>query len=338
MIAVCIHCAKNRDAEDGRMAKQFASQGDLSEKKATFAELAKGAYAFTTEGDPNSGVIVGGDAVMVVDARATPVLARELINAVRTVTDKPIRYVVLTHYHAVRVLGASAYGADHVIASQGTYELIRERGEQDFKSEAQRFPRLFRAIETVPGLTWPTIRFDRGMTLRLGERVVEIKHVGRGHTKGDTIVWLPRERVLYSGDLVEYGATPYAGDAYFQDWPGTLERLRELKPEKLVPGRGDALTTREGTEEAIAGTQRFVRTILEDVRRSVAAGRSLKQAFDSIYSLLEPRCRGWAIFEHCMPFDVSRAYDEASGIADPRVWTAERDLQMWEALQSQPPA
>jgi len=200
-------------------AKTFASQGDLAEKKVTFAQLGEGAYAYTTEGDPNSGVIVGDDAVMVVDARATPVLARELIDAIRTVTDKPIRWVVLTHYHAVRVLGASAYGAEHIVASEGTLELIRERGAQDWASEVQRFPRLFQAAETVPGLTWPTITFATRMTVRLGKRVVEISHPGRGHTKGDTIVWLPEERILYSGDLVEYGATPYAGDAYFTDWP-----------------------------------------------------------------------------------------------------------------------
>ncbi len=318
--------------------KAFASRADLAEKKGTFAELGRGAYAFTTEGDPNSGVIVGDDAVMVVDARATPVLARELVAEIRKVTDKPIRYVVLTHYHAVRVLGASAYGAEHIIASQGTYELVRERGQQDFQSEAQRFPRLFRAIETVPGLTWPTITFDQGMTLWLGKLEVQVKHLGRGHTRGDTIVWLPEERILYSGDLVEYGATPYAGDAYFRDWPETLERLRALGARRLVPGRGEALTTLEASEQAIVGTQRFLRSLTEDVRRSVSAGRSLKQAFDSVYRALEPEYRHWVIFEHCMPFDVSRAYDEAKGIVDPRVWTAERDLEMWEALQSQPPA
>jgi glyoxylase-like metal-dependent hydrolase (beta-lactamase superfamily II) len=318
--------------------KAFASQGDLAEKKATFAELGPGAYAFTTEGDPNSGVIVGDDAVMVVDARATPVLARELVAEIRRVTDKPIRYVVLTHYHAVRVLGASAYGAEHVIASQGTYELIRERGAQDFQSEAQRFPRLFQSIETVPGLTWPTITFDQGMTLWLGKREVQIKHLGRGHTKGDTLVWLPAEQILYSGDLVEYGATPYAGDAYFRDWPETLERLKALRPRKLVPGRGDALTSAEASEAAIVGTQRFLRALTEDVRRSATSGKSLKEAYDSAYRVLEPEYRHWVIFEHCMPFDVSRCYDEAKGVADPRIWTAERDLEMWAALQSQPPA
>ena len=319
-------------------SKAFASQGDLEEKKVTFAELGEGAYAYTTEGDPNSGVIVGDEGVMVVDARATPVLAGELIDAIRTVTDKPIRWVVLTHYHAVRVLGASAYGAEHIVASEATCELIRERGAQDWASEVQRFPRLFRSAETVPGLTWPTITFDTRMTVWLGKREVQILHPGRGHTKGDTIVWLPESRILYSGDLVEYGATPYAGDAYFGEWPATLAKLAAMKPAKLVPGRGDALTTPEDSLAAIDGTRRFVAELHDAVRRGRAEGHALKRVFDDVHQALEPRYGQWVIFEHCLPFDVSRSYDEAGGIADPRVWTAERDVEMWQALQSAPPA
>ena len=106
------------------------------------------------------------------------------------------------------------------------------------QSEIERFPRLFRAVESVPGLTWPTITFRGEMTLWLGKLEVKLMQVGRGHTKGDTIVWLPQERTLFSGDLVEYAATPYAGDAYFNDWPKTLDALAALQPEKLVPGRG----------------------------------------------------------------------------------------------------
>ena len=320
------------------MAIEFASRGDLEEKKVTFAELGEGAYAYTTEGDPNSGVVVGDDGVMVIDARATPVLAKELIAAIRTVTDKPIRWVVLTHYHAVRVLGASAYGAEHVVASQGTYELIRERGAQDWASEVQRFPRLFRAAETVPGLTWPTMVFDRSLTVWLGKKEVRIQHLGRGHTRGDTVVWLPEQKILYSGDLVEYGATPYAGDAYFGDWPQTLERVRALGAERLVPGRGDALMSRDAAAAAIDGTRQFVLDVQEEVRKGVGAKRDLKQVFDATHARLTPKYGKWVIYEHCLPFDVSRCYDEASGIADPRIWTAERDIEMWSALQSRPPA
>jgi len=316
------------------MSKAFASQADLSEKKVTFDELGEGLYCLTAEGDPNSGVIVGDDGVMVVDARATPVLARELIERIREVTDKPIKYVLLTHYHAVRVLGASAYGAEHIIASSGTYDLIRERGQQDFDSEAQRFPRLFRAVETVPGLTWPTLVFERSLTLFMGKREVRIMHLGKGHTKGDTVAWLPKEKVLFSGDLVEYGAAPYCGDAYFREWPQTLERVRALGAEKMVPGRGDALMTPGEVANAIEGTQGFLRAMTREVEAGVRAGSPLKAVYEAAYAAMAPRYGKWVIFEHCQPFNVSRCYDEMSGIADPRIWTAERDIEMWKALQA----
>ena len=317
-----------------QMAKAFASQADLTEKKVTFEKLTPEAYAYSAEGDPTSGVVIGDDAVMVIDTRSTPVAAQDLIRRVRKVTNKPIKYVVLTHYHAVRVMGASAYGAEHIIASEDTLGLIRERGAQDFKSEVGRFPRLFQSVESVPGLTWPTITFKDRMTIWLGKLEVQFLQIGRGHTKGDIVVWLPKSRVLFSGDLVENGATPYAGDAYLRDWPHTLERMRAMKPRKLVPGRGDACKTPKQIEAAIAGTQDFVRSLVRHVDKGVARKQSLKQVFDGAHPALSRRFGHWAIFEHCMPFDVTRCYDELSGIADPRIWTAKRDREMWQALQN----
>lgn len=315
------------------MSKAFASTGDLNAKTVTFAELAPGAYAYTAEGDPNSGIIVGDDGVMVIDAQATPRMAEDVIAKVRTVTDKPIKYVVLTHYHAVRVLGASGYGAEQIVASRDTYDLIVERGQQDYESELGRFPRLFQAAETIPGLTWPTIVFQDRLTLFMGSKRVEIMQLGRGHTKGDTVVWLPDDRVLYSGDLVEYGATPYTGDAYLEDWPATLDRLAELNPRALVPGRGDALTTPEKCKEAIEETKAFLTAMYGGVKAARGKGADLRTAFAETRAALEPRFGKWVIFEHCLPFDISRAFDESGGIRDPRIWTAERDREMWEALQ-----
>ena len=315
------------------MTKKFASQGDLAEKKETFTKLAEGAYCLTAEGDPNSGVIVGDDSVMVVDARATPSMAQDLMRHIRTVTDKPIKYVLLTHYHAVRVMGASGYGAEYIIASKGTHELIKERGAQDFKSEVQRFPRLFQDVGSVPGLTWPNLVFDRELTIWLGSREVRIMHVGAGHTKGDTIAWLPKEKVLFAGDLVEEGATPYCGDAHLEEWPATLERLSALKPKRLVPGRGEALMTPAASERAIRGTRAFVSELLAHARKGVRGRKNLRQVFDQTYAAMERKYGDLVIFEHCMPFCVSRAFDEAAGIAHPRIWTAKRDVEMWKALQ-----
>ncbi|MGP1393876.1 MAG: MBL fold metallo-hydrolase [Inquilinaceae bacterium] len=314
------------------MAQAFASQGDVAEKKETFTELAQGVYCLTAEGDPNAGVIVGDDGVMVIDARATPVLAERLIEHIRKITDKPIKYVMLTHYHAVRVLGASAYHADHVLASQATLDLIRERGEQDYKSEVQRFPRLFQAVESIPGLTWPTLVFDTRMTLWMGGREVHIIHAGRGHTKGDAVVWLPDDRIVFSGDLVEESATPYCGDAYFTDWPDTLNRVAALEAAMLIPGRGEAVRTPDAVAAAIDGTKGFLDALWDRVRAGVAAGRSLKDVYDDTCAAMAPAYGDWVIFEHCMPFNVSRAYDEAKGIVHPRIWTAERDMEMWGEL------
>jgi glyoxylase-like metal-dependent hydrolase (beta-lactamase superfamily II) len=314
--------------------KVFASQADLEEKKITFSQISEHAWAYTAEGDPNTGIIIGDNAVLVADTQATPAMAADVVRRIREVTDKPIKYVVLTHYHAVRVLGASAYEPQEILASQDTYDLIVERGEADKASEIGRFPRLFQNVETVPpGLTWPTMTFTGKMTLWLGKLEVQLIQLGRGHTKGDTVVWLPEERALLSGDLVEFDATPYAGDAYFQDWPQTLDNIASLQPKALVPGRGAALTTPEEVARGLAGTRSFIADVYQSVQEGVKAGRDLNTVYKETYAKLKPKYSQWVIFDHCMPFDVSRAFDEASGHRDPRVWTAERDIEMWKALE-----
>jgi glyoxylase-like metal-dependent hydrolase (beta-lactamase superfamily II) len=317
------------------VSKAFASQADLADKKVSFTQLSPNAYAYTAEGDPNTGVIVGDDAVMVIDTQATPVMAQDVIKHIRSVTDKPIRYVVLSHYHAVRVLGASAYRPEQVIASRDTYDLIVERGEADKASEIGRFPRLFRNVESVPaGLTWPTITFSGSMSIWLGKLEVQLQQVGRGHTKGDTIAWLPEQKILFSGDLVEFDATPYAGDAYFQDWPHTLDKLAAMKPRALVPGRGAALTTPDAVAAGLKGTRDFIADVWHQVKTGVAAGKDLNAVYKQTMEQLRPKYGRWVIFDHCMPFDVTRCYDEATQYKDPRIWTAERDQQMWQALES----
>jgi glyoxylase-like metal-dependent hydrolase (beta-lactamase superfamily II) len=315
------------------MSKQFASHADVEEKRITFEKLSDNAYAYTAEGDPNTGIVIGDDAVLVADTQATPVMAQDVIRRIREVTDLPIRYVVLTHYHAVRVLGATAYQPQQIIASQDTYDLIAERGAQDMQSEVERFPRLFRAVESVPGLTWPTLTFKGEMTLWLGKLEVKLLQLGRGHTKGDTVVWLPQQKIMLSGDLVEFDATPYGGDAYFEDWPHTLDAIAALAPEKLVPGRGPALTTPERVQAGLASTRGFVSELYAAVRKSAAAGNDLRTVYRETYAALKPKYGQWVIFDPCMPFDVSRAYDLATRYPDPRIWTAQRDKEMWAALE-----
>ena len=329
------------------MSKAFASQADLQDKKITFEQLSAHCWAYTAEGDPNSGVIIGDDFILVSDATATPAMAQDLIARIRTVSDKPIKYVLLTHYHAVRVLGASAFfaeGATEIIASQGTLELIHERGAQDMKSEMERFPRLFRGADSVPGLTWPSMVIGGGdatkgevpgkLSINLGGIVVQIWSPGYGHTRGDTIAWVEAEKVLFSGDLVEYEAGVYTGDAQLEEWPATLEALRALGAEAIVPGRGEAMKGVADVNKALDYTKRWVETLFAAGKEAAAAGMDLKAAMAHTRKSMDPVFGHVFIYEHCLPFDVSRAYDEASGIKNPRIWTAERDLEMWKALQS----
>ena len=313
----------------------FASIHDLADKPISFVEIGKGLYAFTAAGDPNTGIIIGDDGVMIVDAQATPAMAQAVIERVRSVTDKPITHVLLSHYHAVRVLGASAYkDAKLIIASSGTRALIVERGEQDMASEIGRFPRLFRGQESIPGLTWPTLTFEGTLSIWLGKREVRLSHPGRGHTAGDTIAFVPDAEVMFSGDLVEYKSACYCGDAHFKDWPRTLKALRALNPKALVPGRGDALIGRRKVNAAMDGTADFLNTLYGVVKRSVKRGDNLQAAFSSVRKAMDGPFGQYAIYEHCLPFNVSRAYDEASGIDHPRIWTDKRDVEMWQQLQA----
>ncbi|SLN53757.1 Beta-lactamase 2 precursor [Pseudoruegeria aquimaris] len=315
------------------MTKAFASAADMAEKTVSFTEIGPGLYAFTAEGDPNTGVIVGDDSVMIVEAQATPRLARKVIDCVRSVTDKPITHLVLTHYHAVRVLGASAYGAREIIMSDKAAAMVEERGLEDWQSEFERFPRLFRGHEEIPGLTRPTMTFSGRMSVYLGKRRIEIFTPGRAHTAGDAVVWVPDSEVMFTGDIVEYRSACYCGDGHFGDWPATLQAIAAYAPKAIAPGRGDALIGEEMVARALASTEDFIRSTYGPAARVAARGGSLKEAFAAVRAECDPKFADYAIYEHCLPFNVARAYDEARGIDTPRIWTAARDREMWAQLQ-----
>ncbi len=315
------------------MTRAFASQGDLTEKTTSFTEIGPGLYAFTAEGDPNSGVIIGDDSVMVIEAQATPRLARKVIDCIRQVTDKPVSHVVLTHYHAVRVLGASAFGAPTVVMGEKARAMVAERGAEDWASEFARFPRLFAGHEEIPGLTWPTVTFSDRMAVYLGRRRIDLMHPGRAHTAGDIVVHVPDANVMFTGDIVEYHSACYCGDGHFHDWPGTLDRIGDFGLDAIAPGRGGALIGRDMVNAGLDATRRFVRSTYLPAARVALRGGSLREAMAAVRAECDPLFSAFAIYEHCLPFNVSRAYDEALDIDTPRIWTAERDRLMWEALQ-----
>ena len=316
------------------MAKAFASQGDMTEKNISFTEVGDGLWAFTAEGDPNSGVIIGDESVMIVEAQATPRLANKVIEKVREVTDKPISHVVMTHYHAVRVLGASAFNADQIIMGEDARAMVVERGQEDWDSEFQRFPRLFEGHESIPGLTWPTTTFSEDMTVYLGNRQINLMHLGRAHTAGDIVIHVPDQNVMFTGDIVEYHSACYCGDGHFGEWGDTLDNIKSFDVDAIAPGRGDALIGKDMVNTAIENTRDFVASTYRPAARVAARNGTLKDAWEAVREECDPKFSDYAIYEHCLPFNVARAYDEARGIDTPRIWTAQRDIEMWEALQA----
>jgi glyoxylase-like metal-dependent hydrolase (beta-lactamase superfamily II) len=316
--------------------KAFASSADLAEKAQTLEVLADGVYALTAEGDPNIGAIEGEDFLVCFEALATPVAAGEWLAKLREHTDKPVRYLVLSHYHAVRVLGASAFDAEVIVAHENTRALVAERGKEDWESEFGRMPRLAKAAESVPGLTWPTLTFSDRLTIDLGgdRGDLVLQYCGRGHTEGDLVAWLPRQKILYAGDLVEAEAALYTGDAFHREWSSsTLDRVAEFGAEVLIGGRGGVSRGSEAVDAAIAQTRHFLTTMLREVGAVRDAGGTLKEAFERTHAALVDGYGHWPIFEHCLPFDVSRLWDELGGIERPVVWTAERDREVWDQLQ-----
>ncbi len=316
--------------------KPFASSADLGEKVETLEVLAEGVYALTAEGDPNVGAIEGEDFLVAFEARATPKAARDWLEKLREHTDKPVKYLVLSHYHAVRVLGASAFDAENIITSDVTRTLIEERGMEDWASEFGRMPRLFREPEGIPGLTHPTITFSDRLEIPLGgdRGDLVLKFCGRGHTAGDIIAWLPKHKILFTGDLVEAEAALYTGDGSHFDWSsGTLDNLKALEAEQLVGGRGAVARGREAVDAAIEQTRGFLLDMIEIVSEVHGRQGTLKEAFEKTHAHLYPKFGKWPIFEHCLPFDVQRLWDELDGIDWPRIWTAERDQEVWDQLQ-----
>lgn len=319
------------------MAKPFASSADTAEKKETLEVLADGVYALTAEGDPNVGAIEGEDFIVAIEARATPQAARDWLEQLRQHTDKPVRYLVLTHYHAVRVLGASAFDAQEIVMSEATRFLVEERGKQDWDSEFGRMPRLFKNPEEIPGLTRPTLSFENSMRIELGgdRGHLELKFCGRGHTAGDIAVWYPKHKVLFAGDLVEAEAALYTGDAFHMDWSThTLDNIKAFEAEFLIGGRGAVAKGRTAVDAAVEQTRGFLLGMREHVEAAHKRGGTLKEAFEATHAALEPTFGKWPIFEHCLPFNVQRLWDEYDGTDWPRIWTMERDREVWDQLQN----
>ena len=295
----------------------------------TVKQVVAGVWAFLAKpGRPaasNAAVIELGDKVMVVDSHLSPSAAREAARLIAAVTgNKPVRYLVNTHWHPDHVQGNSAYRAafpgvidivshvntrrdiiglevpflkDQKIAlpkqiaqmksqlANGMVEGKPMTPEQKKRLEAQitQAEVLTREIENLE-VTLPTLTLDRSMSLHAGEREVRILYFGRGHTEGDVVVYLPREQVLATGDLVT-NSIPLMRDAYPLEWSATLAGVEALDYTHTIPGHGDV----QQGKERIKMLRAFLDDVAAAVRRAVTEGKTLEDAKKSVKAELAPR-------------------------------------------------
>ncbi|WP_305985082.1 MBL fold metallo-hydrolase [Roseibium sp. MMSF_3544] len=297
-----------------------------------FEEIGQGCYAYSADGFSNTGVVIGERGVLIIDGQATPEHAGRVLKKVRALTDKPVKQIVLTHFHADNTLGAPAFEPGEILASDLTRRMMDTRGPEDILLSKERSPALFSSLPAAATVSLPSMTIASSMSIDLGGIEVRLMHLGRAHTMGDVVVWVPASSVIFAGDLVQTSAIPYCGDAHLTDWPRALDRITAFRPTALVPGRGRSAKGTAAVAQAVETTRDFVTTLRDAAAACVEQSLGLKDTFDSVKDALAPQFGSKADFEMHLPFNVARAYDEALGLDQPQIWTRERCADLRDAL------
>jgi glyoxylase-like metal-dependent hydrolase (beta-lactamase superfamily II) len=207
-------------------------------------EVGPGIYGITTIGFSNVGFIVTEKGVVVVDTQMMPDLAKELIKEIKAVTDKPIKYAINTHWHTDHVGGNEVFAAEGVpiIAHDFTRKKVAERRKEQDEGKADESMAMLGDLKLTP----PDISFDTNMILDMGDKVIELKFLGGGHTSGDIVVYLPKEKVLFSGDLfMKSGLPDYRDDASIDNHIASQKKMQAMDIGKIVCGHQDILEKKD---------------------------------------------------------------------------------------------
>ena len=291
------------------------TSGPVTKGKAfNFEKIADGVYYATTNGTMITGsndvVIVNDDDVMLVDAGVTPAVARALVQDVKQLTDKPVRWVVNTHFHYDHTDGNSVFGPEVQIIG---HEYVRQAilnldvlHREPFKTAQANLPdqieslkkqisaekdpqqratlqqqlaateaeqKQFAEIKPTP----PTMTYASKLTLFRGRREIRLLFLGRGHTPGDTVVFLPKERIVCTGDLME-SRLAYMGDGIFDEWVTTLDALKKLDFETVLPGHGVPFHEKA----LITAYQSYLRDLMAEVAKLRAQGMTAEVAAQKV--------------------------------------------------------
>ena len=304
-----------------------------------YAAIAKPAYKINC----NAAIILLGDSVLVVDTHSKPSAARALIEQIKKITNKPVRYVVNTHFHWDHYQGNQAYPSSwpagvEIISSRATRENIEHRGIPRVKYEIATMPKEIEQLKSELAaaadpkqkealrtnlqqaesylaelwsmqITLPTLTFDRSLILYRPTRTVQILWLGNADTNGDVWVYLPKETILICGDAL-HRWTPFMGDSYPFDWIQTLDAVEKLDFDQALGGHGDVMHGKQTFELWKA----YFRDLLDDTARIYGDGASLEEAQKQVSTFLIAKYTSKfdPDFAHSVTANVTKAYQVIS--------------------------
>ena len=267
-------------------------------------KLADGVYGFIgKEGATNSGFIVTDEGVVVIDTQGPKDLSILLKQKIQEVTEKPIIYVVNTHYHGDHTFGNQYFKeAREIISHENTKKNLIEKDSQ----HREQFRKFFgeNALEGFE-LTLPTKTFKDTLTLRAGGKIMELAYLGSGHTDGDIIVYLPIERIMFGGDLFYKDRLSWLGDSYASEWIETLDKLKHFDAVIHVPGHGDI-----GNIDMLQNFQQYLIDLQLEVKKYIEMGKTLDEMKKEINL---PKYKNWLKYKEWLPANVEKVYKEITG-------------------------
>jgi len=282
----------------------------MSSQRAPFSVqvVAEGVYACVPgDGTANAGFIVGEDGVVVIDTLTTPSQARWLLASVREVTHAPIRYVVNTHWHGDHTFGNQQFRPAGVVAHGTCRDDLMAGWESTHALLTRLYPQLRDELGQV-SMDLPDLTFLESVTLHVGRQPVELRYLGRGHTRGDIVALLPHQGVLFAGDLAFHGYIPSMQDSYPSRWIDVVDEVARFGLPTVVPGHGPV-----GGTDDLREMRDCLTHIVEEARRGFAAGKSPEA---TLAGLSMGRFASWGRQADRLPPGVERVYRELSGELD----------------------
>ena len=222
-----------------------------------------------------------------------PSFARSLIEDVRKVTDKPVKYVIDTHSHWDHSWGNEEFPDATIIGHKNCYaEMIDVEWNDEWRRKVVGSGDPWSEEGNIVTITPPNMTFETSMQLYFGGRELNLLYFGRAHTSGDTYIHLPKDKIVFTGDVAQDGGVPYLGDSYPADWPETDNKLASLPIERFMSGHGPI-----GDHHALEEARDFIHNLVNSLNSAISDGQNSDQASESVIKELTPQYASWRSFD-----------------------------------------